>query len=300
MRKHRISIIAVFVLLLSVGLTLAQDHSLRVAVNLVVLDVSVTDKTGHYVKDLQPANFKVYEDKVEQPISYFNIEESPVSWGVVLDRSGSMSDMKEVYDAAVHMINQGTTEDEMFVMTFSRRIDTVTEFTTDRRKLQDALFGLHSEGRTALWDAVGSAIDHLKEGRHRRKALLIITDGQDNRSVLTFKQLLDRVRESDVVIYTVGIGSFGRALYARNNLQELADVTGGYVHFPKDMERCQKTMEEIGREVSEHYTIGYYPTNAAYDGKWRKLHVVASDSSLSHAKYIARTRTGYFAMSSSE
>jgi Ca-activated chloride channel family protein len=274
----RITIIAFLVL--SAGLGLAQDQSLRVAVNLVLLDVSVTDRSGHYVKNLQQENFRVYEDKVEQPISSFSTEESPVSWGVVLDRSGSMSDIKEVYDAAIHMINSGTTEDEMFVMTFSRHIDTVTEFTTDRRKLRDALFGLHSEGATALFDAVGSALEHLKQGKHRRKALLVITDGEDNKSVLTFKRLLDRVKESDVVIYTVGMkitmGSFAKARIARNQLQELAEVTGGYAHFPADMEQCSATMEEIGKEVSEHYTIGYYPTNAAYDGKWRKLRVVSS------------------------
>jgi Ca-activated chloride channel family protein len=302
MWTHRITVTAVFVLVLSAGLTLAQDHSLRVAVNLVLLDVSVTNKTGQYVKDLQQANFKVYEDKVEQPIRYFNTEESPVSWGVVLDRSGSMCHIKEVYDAAMHMINSGTTEDEMFVMTFSRRIDTVTEFTTDRRKLRDALFGLHSEGATALFDAVGSALEHLKQGKHRRKALLVITDGEDNKSVLTFKRVLDRVKESDVVIYTVGMkitmGSSAKARIARNQLQELAEVTGGYAHFPTDMEQCGATMEEIGKEVSEHYTIGYYPTNAAYDGKWRKLRVVASAANRDHEKYVARTRTGYFVMSS--
>jgi Ca-activated chloride channel family protein len=304
MTKHRPAIVAALVLVLSIGFVIAQDQSLRVAVNLVLLDVSVTDKTGHYVRDLQQENFKVYEDKLEQPISYFNTGRAPVSWGVVLDRSGSMSgDTKEVYDAAVHMINEGTTEDEMFVLTFSRRIDTVTEFTTDRRKLQDALFGLHSQGSTALFDAVGAAVDQLKQGRNRRKALVVITDGEDNHSVLTFKQLLDRVRESDVVIYTVGLkitmGSFAQARIARNQLEELAQITGGYVHFPKDIEHCRKTMEEIAQEVSEHYTIGYYPTNAAYDGKWRRLHVVASNSSPEHAKYIARTRTGYFGMPSS-
>ena len=106
---------------------------------------------------------------------------------------------------AIHMINEGTTEDEMFVMTFSRNIDTASELTLDRRTLQNAMFGLHAQGATALWDAVNSAIDSIKRGKHRKKALLVITDGSDNKSVLNFSRVLDRVRESDLMIYTVGI-----------------------------------------------------------------------------------------------
>lgn len=299
--KHCTAIAAMLLLVCFTGLTLAQDQSLRVAVNLVLLDVSVTDKDGHAVKGLKRENFKMFEDKVEQQISYFSTEESPVSWGVVVDRSGSMSDMKEVYEAATHMIEGGSTEDEMFVMTFSRRLDAVTDFTADRRKLGDALFGLQANGTTALYDTVGAALDQMKHAKYRRKALLVITDGEDNKSALTLKHLLDRVKESDVVIYTVGMkitfGAFARSRSDRNQLQELAEVTGGFAHFPIDMEQCRKTMEEIGREVSEHYTIGYYPTNAAYDGKWRKIRVAATDSSPAQVRYIARSRTGYFAMS---
>ena len=183
------------------------SSDLRVAVDLVLLDVSVSDRSGHFLKNLPREDFKIYEDKVEQTVSYFSAEESPVTWGLVVDRSGSMSDMRDVYDAAVHMINEGTTEDEMFVMTFSRNIDTVSGLTLDRRALQNAMFGLHAQGATALWDAVNSGIDYLKRGKHRRKALLVITDGADNKSVLSFKRVLDQVRESDVTIYTVGINT---------------------------------------------------------------------------------------------
>lgn len=278
------------------------NQSLKVAVDLVLLDVSVADKSGHFVKDLRQENFKVYEDKVEQTVSYFNTEESPVTWGLVVDRSGSMSDMKDVYDAAVHMINEGTTEDEMFVMTFSRNIDSVSALTLDRRTLQNAMFGLHAQGATALWDAVNSGIDYVKRGKHRKKALLVITDGADNKSVLSFKRVLDRVRESDVMIYTVGIntptGVFAKGRDERGQLEQLAEVTGGYAHFPTDIERCRETMVEIAREVSEHYTFGYYPTNGSYDGKWRKIRVAVTDAGRSGTKYIARTRTGYYAMAS--
>jgi Ca-activated chloride channel family protein len=163
------------------------------------------------------------------------------------------------------------------------------------------MFGLHADGTTALWDSLNSGIDHLKNGKHRKKALLLITDGQDNRSVLTFKRILDRVRESDFVIYTVGIntpsGTFAKGSAARDQLTQLAEITGGYAHFPTDIEKCKETMSEISREVSEQYAIGYYPTNSNYDSQWRKLRVVVTQPG-KHLKYIARTRSGYYAMQS--
>jgi Ca-activated chloride channel family protein len=311
MRKHLLRGLALWSTLLVTSVAFAQeqktrsagtdDQSLRVAVDLVLLDVGVTDKEGRSVRDLGRDNFKVYEDKVEQTISYFSTEESPVTWGVVVDRSGSMRDMEEVYDAALHMINEGVKEDEMFVMTFSRQIDTLSDHTADRRILRDALFGLHAQGATALWDAVDSAIDYLKRGKHRKKALLVITDGVDNKSRLGFRHVLDRIRESDLIVYTVGIntptGTFAKGRRERDQLEQLAEVTGGYAHFPTDSQKCRETMEEIVRQVSEHYTIGYYPTNATYDGKWRKIKV-AVDSRRPGEKYVARTRTGYSSIGS--
>ena len=277
------------------------NQTLRVAVDLVLLDVRVTDDSGRVVKDLGKDAFKIYEDKVEQPLTFFSSEETPVTWGLIVDRSGSMADMKAVHEAAAHMLNEGTAEDEMFLMTFSRKIDSVSDLTLDRRIIQNSMFGLNAQGSTALWDAVNSGIDYLKQGKHRKKALLVVTDGLDNKSVITFKRLLDRVRESDLVIYTVGIntptGIFAKGSAARDQLTELAEITGGYAHFPTDVEKCRETMAEITREVSEQYTIGYYPSNGSYDGKWRKLRVVATQPG-SQKKYVARARTGYSAVQS--
>ena len=308
--KRFLQAMPIWILLLLGSFTFAQqasvwsgrpssDQTLRVAVHLVMLDVSVTDDKGRFVRNLGKESFQVYEDKVQQPITFFSSETAPVTWGLVVDRSGSMSDMKAVYDAAAHMIDEGTGADEMFLMTFSGKIDSVSDLTLDRRVIQNAMFGLHADGTTALWDSLNSGIDHLKNGKHRKKALLLITDGQDNRSVLTFKRILDRVRESDFVIYTVGIntpsGTFAKGSAVRDQLAQLAEITGGYAHFPTDIEKCKETMSEISREVSEQYAIGYYPTNSNYDGQWRKLRVVVTQPG-THLKYIARTRSGYYAM----
>ena len=280
-----------------------QTANLRVAVDLVLLDVSVQDSRGQSVRDLARDNFKIFEDKIEQPISYFSTEESPVTWGLVLDRSGSMQGMmRDVHRSALNVIDQGTREDEMFLMTFSDTVETVSEFTSDRVKLANSAFGLNSDGRTALWDAVDSALDYIKKGQHRKKVLVVITDGVDNKSRIRFGRLVERVKESDVLIYTVGM--YGAMAdnptitrmtgTARSQLRQLAETTGAYAHFPANTDKCREAMEKIAREVSEHYTIGYYPSNEARDGRWRKIRVaVVADQP--NGKYVVRTRSGYYA-----
>jgi Ca-activated chloride channel family protein len=127
--------------------------------------VSVEDKNGQPVRNLEKKDFKVYEDKVEQQITSFSAEASPVTWGLVLDRSRSMQAMmKDVYQLAMNVIDQGTNEDDMFIMTFSNKTELVSELTPDLRKLANSIFGLHAEGNTALYDAVDAALDYLKQG----------------------------------------------------------------------------------------------------------------------------------------
>jgi len=279
-----------------------QDGSnLKVAVDLVLLDVSVQDKNGQPVRNLGAKDFKIYEDKVEQRIASFSTEESPVSWGLVLDRSRSMQAMmKDVYQSALNVIDQGTTEDEMFIMTFNNKTELVTGFTPDRLELRNFIFGLNAEGNTALYDAIDSGLAYIKKGKHRKKVLVVITDGGDNRSRIRYSQLIDRVKESDVLIYTAGMygGMISNPTIARTisgpklELQELAEITGAYAHFPSDSDKCREAMEKIAREVSEHYTIGYYSSNPGQDGRWRAIKVVAGQPNV---KYTARVRKGYYA-----
>ena len=279
-----------------------EKPSLRISVDLVVLDVSVQDKNGQPVHGLNEKDFRVYEDKVEQPVSSFSAEESPVTWGLVLDRSSSMRDMtKEVYAAALNVIDQGTNEDEMFIMTFNNKTEIVSDLTSDRRQLANSIFGLHADGSTALYDAVDSALDHVKQGKHRKKVLVVVTDGGDNKSRIRFSRLVEKVKESDVLIYTVGMygGMAHNPTESRltaepqNRLRQLAEITGAYAHFPQDSNKCREVMAKIAQEVSEHYTIGYYPTKQMRDGRWRKIKVVVDRQP--NAKYIVRSRAGYYA-----
>jgi Ca-activated chloride channel homolog len=279
--------------------------TLQIPVDLVLLDVSVQDKDGQPVRNLQARDFKVYEDKVEQSIGSFSTEESPVSWGIVLDRSSSMKGMMgEVHAAAVNVLDQGTKDDEMFIMAFNNKPEIVSEFTSDRRQLTNSVVSLSAEGKTALYDAVDAALDYIKQGRHRKKVLVVVTDGGDNSSRTTFSRLINKVRESDALIYTVGIyGTMTNnplearsTSQARNELKKVAEVTGAYAHFPSDAEKCRQVMDEIAQEVSEHYTIGYYPSNQVRGGRWRKLKVIAA--SPANVKYVVHARSGYYAPAS--
>lgn len=282
--------------------------TIKIDTNLVVLRITVRDQQGRAITNLKQDAFRVYEDGAEQRVSFFSDEESPVSWGLVLDRSGSMMEMmNDVYGAALHVIDEGTSQDETFIVTFNDRSELVFDFTPDRHRLENSILGLRAEGTTALFDSVAFALDHLKHAKFRKKVLVVVTDGEDNASRLKFRELIERAEEEDAVIYTVGMfGEMGDSsgLLARlmggsdrdgrTELKKLAEVTGGSPHFPKNVDQCKSVMREIAREVSQQYSIGYYPANKERDGKWRAIRVMVNQNGNS-SKLIARTRTGYYA-----
>ena len=284
-----------------------ESPAIKLTTELVSLNVMVTDQSGKAVLGLQRKDFKAYEDHVEQQLSFFSSDESPVSWGLILDRSGSMMGMiRDVYRAAAHVVDEGTDQDEMFVATFNNRVELESDFISDKHKLENSLLGIRAEGETALWDAVAFGLDKLKRSKNRKKVLVVVTDGEDNASGLRFRDLIERAEESEVLIYPVGMFESG-ALSAREllklgvrvrdpqlELEKLAEATGTRAHFPETVEQCKQSMQEIAREVSQQYSIGYYPTNTTRDGRWRRIQVkVGSEDS--KPIYVARTRAGYYA-----
>lgn len=314
MKSSRVFQMAVALLALAFLLrspSLAQEHkhepaqdaaSLKLSTELVSLSVTVTDQKGKAVIGLGREDFKVYENGVEQKLDFFSTEEMPVCWGLVLDRSGSMMDMiGDVYRAAVHVVDEGTEEDEAFIVTFNKKVELVADFISDKHRLQNSILGLRASGETALWDAISFALDHLKEAKHRKKVLVVITDGDDNSSRTAFRTLVARAEEAGVLIYTVGMfesvgmRGFGmRGSSSREELAKLAQITGASAHFPTNAEECQETMRTIAGEVGHQYSLGYYPNNPKNDGKWHKIQVVAVPSD-GKTKYAARTRNGYYA-----
>jgi Ca-activated chloride channel family protein len=276
--------------------------ALKLDVDLVSLNVVVTDHKGQAITELEKENFKVYEDRVEQPISFFSHEDAPVSWGLVLDRSRSMEEtIQKVHQAAVHLIDEGSGQDEMFIETFNTQSQLVRSFTSDRNQLTNSIFGLEAYGRTAVFDAVALALDRLQAGRHLKKALSVVTDGDDNSSELTFKELIELAEERDALIYVMGIFEPPdprrpglRGWEHRGSLERLAEVTGGRAYFPINTRQCQEAVKRIALEVSHQCSLGYYPTRPPGDGEWRKLKVVVVHQGQQERKLIARTRSRYF------
>ena len=162
-------------LAVAVSVQAQQDtplETIKIDTNLVVLRVAVNDQQGRAAMSLKQDAFKVYEDGVEQQIGFFSSEESPVSWGLVLDRSGSMMEMmSDVYEAALHVIDEGTSRDETFIVTFNKRFELISDFTSDRHRLENSILGLKAEGETALFDAVDFALDRMKHAKNRKKVL---------------------------------------------------------------------------------------------------------------------------------
>lgn len=270
-----------------------------VETNLVTLDVTVTDKRGRPLDRLKKEDFRVFEAGAEQNIAFFSHENRPASWGIVLDRSGSMAGtMDEVYNAALHSIEAGTRDDDIFVIAFNESVDIIQDFTSDRRRLLESTRNIIAGGSTALYDAVALAVDHIKRGRHQKKVLVVVTDGEDNASRFTFARLLDMVKETEILIYTVGIFESmnlpvlrilqGRT---RDDLKRLAEETGGLAYFPRNMKECDQACRDIARRVSRQYSLGYYPSKTNWDGSWRELRVELARPE----QLTIGARRGYFA-----
>jgi Ca-activated chloride channel family protein len=257
----------------------ALNQTLKIDVDLVLINATVTDPQNRYVTGLEGEHFQIFEDRLEQDIEYFSAEDVPLSLGIVFDVSGSMKDKLSIArDAAVTFLKTGSPEDEYFLAEFSARPSIAQDFTTDISRLQNHLIFTPAKGMTALYDAVYLALEKVDEGSNPKKALLMITDGEDNRSRYTFGNVREFVKESDVQIYAIGIvnnwnsqlamGRTGRAL-----IDELSEVTGGRSFFPNSVYELEDITTKIAVELKNQYVIGYFSTNERKDGKWRKVQV---------------------------
>ena len=267
----------------------------------VALTVTVADSQGRPTRGLQRENFVVFDDDAVQDVRVFSAETVPVSWGLVLDRSGSMAGMiDDVYTASLHAMDLASRADEAFVTTFNDRVTVEHEFTNDRHALQNAVVGLRAEGGTALWDAVDDGVGRMASGVHRKKVLIVVTDGDDNESHRRFAEILGTIERTDVIIYTVGlIESRGLFPWTRSmdatlkrTLTRLAEATGGSAHFPDSMKKCQEVMSAIAQEVHSQYLLGYDPPGPP-DGQWHRVRVEIRSAAAEGVR-TARTREGYY------
>lgn len=265
----------------------------KVDVDTVFLKVSVTDPLNRYVTGLEKEHFKVYEDNVEQTITHFNQQSAPISVGIVFDISGSMKDnnnIKKAKNAIAGFLKSRNPEDEYFLITFNQRINLVQAFSNDSDSLINDVAFQKPGGRTALYDAVYMGLDQVNEGKNEKKALILITDGEDNSSRYSPSEIREFAKESDVQIY--GIGEHGKLGYGQRVIEDIVSLTGGRPFFPNNFNELDYYIDLIHAELRNQYVLGYIPTNNAHDGKWRKVRVKL-DAPQGLPKLSIHTREGY-------
>jgi Ca-activated chloride channel family protein len=261
----------------------APVPTIKVDVDLALINATVTDPDGRYVVGLGPENFQVFEDKVEQQIKYFSAEEVPLSVGLIFDASGSMQQaLGYARDAALAFLQTAGAHDEYFLVEFNDRPHVTVDMTSDIEKLQQHIIFIPAKGMTALYDAVYVGIDKLKKANNTKRALLVITDGGENHSRYRFSNLRDFVREQNVQIFSIG---------AEGAINLLTEMTGGYAFHGSGLaDICEK----IAIELKNEYIIGYQSTNRTKDGRWRKVQVRVKPPP-GMARLNVRFKTGYYA-----
>ncbi|HLL75798.1 MAG TPA: VWA domain-containing protein [Pyrinomonadaceae bacterium] len=294
------------------GQEIDPDEVLTVDTNLVNLNVRVIDRNNRPINDVPQSEFRVFEDGVQQKIEFFTREQVPITYGLVVDNSRSISSqLQQVQDAAKTIINSNKPGDEAFVVRFvdSDKIEEYQDFTSNEELLHDAVDRMYAEGgQTAVIDAVLLTAEKLARYKkndplndRRRRALVLVTDGEDRSSVYKQEDLFDRLREEDVQIYVIGFTNelSTESGFIRKSPKEkavklisrLATETGGRAFFPNSVSELPQIAEEITKDLRTQYVIGYYPTNSARDGSFRQIRVQIADAG-KRDKRIAITRPG--------
>ncbi len=279
----------------------AQDIEI-VNADLITLTVTVTDTYGRYVSGLDKKAFKVFEDKVEQEIEFFSDDDAPVSVGVIFDVSGSMSGdkIRKAREALSRFIETSHGSDEYFLIAFNSRAQLLMDKTRDGDAVLNKLTFVETRANTALYDACYLGVEKVTRGAHPKRAILLISDGQDNNSRYTFSEVRRLLKESDVVLYSIGIlggndpgSSLG--MEGQSILEELSAVSGGKAFFPNTSAEMDELFERIALELRHQYSIGYRPKNFTMDGKWHKLKVkITPPRGL--PRLFVRSREGYYAV----
>ena len=272
---------------------------LKVAVDLVLVPVTITDPLNRLVTGLDRENFQLFEGSAKEEIKSFSSEDAPVSLGVIFDSSGSMSSkMDRAKDAVVEFFKTANPQDEFFMITFSDAPEVVNDFTSSVDEIQSKLVFTAPKKRTALLDAIYMGVSKMRQAKYAKKALLIISDGGDNHSRYTEGEIKALVKEADVMVYAIGIYDhyfpteeerLGPAL-----LGEIAELTGGRAFTVENPNDLADVATKIGVELRNQYVLVYRPSKVVRDGKWRKIKVkLLPPKGLPPLRVYART--GYYA-----
>jgi Ca-activated chloride channel family protein len=277
----------------------AHVRPLKVAVDLVLVPVTITDPMNRLVTGLEKENFQLFEGSSGQDIKTFSSEDAPVSLGVIFDSSGSMSSkMDRAMDAVVEFFKTANPQDEFFMITFSDQPEVISDFTNSVDEIQGKLVFTVPRKRTALLDAIYMGVTKMRQARYPKKALLIISDGGDNHSRYTENEIKALVKEADVMVYAIGI--YDRYFQTQEErlgpelLGQIAELSGGRAFTVENPNDLADVATKIGIELRNQYVLGYRPHNGSRDGKWRKIKVkLLPPKGLPPLKVYART--GYYA-----
>jgi Ca-activated chloride channel family protein len=288
------------VFLLMASVLYAQDDSvfkLNINVDLAEVHVTVTDNQDRPVGNLIKENFRVFEDRTEQKISVFKHEDIPVSLGLVIDNSRSIEARKQRLDAAaLSFVRKSNAEDETFVVHFDDTARLARDFTHSIPDLQNTLASVKPYGQTAIYDALVLALGQMEHAKHRKKAILLVTDGIDNASTNSLADAIEATKRARVAVYTVGLLSLAGGQKAEDSLIRIAEASGGRAYFPTSVEEATTTMERVARDLREQYTLGYFPLNGSHNGAWRsvRVEIVLPRGIPPTTKFNASYRRGYY------
>ena len=279
----------------------------RAGIDLVSLNVTVTDGTARYVTDLATDDFSVFEDGVKQDVTFFNHTNLPIALALLLDTSASMeSKLPTAQEAAIGFAKKLRQQDLAEVVDFDSRVVVLQPFTSDLRELEQAIRKTSAGGSTSLYNAVYIALKDLKKvvakrsDDIRRQAIIVLSDGEDTSSLLPFEEVLDLAKRSETAIYSIGLRAGESASTSTKGfreaefvLRQFSQETGGRSFFPNQLSDLTNVYGQIADELSSQYTVGYISRNAKRDGSWRRVIVRVNKPNLT-----ARTKQGYFAPTS--
>src|SRR6266478_2146059 len=263
------------------GQQIRPGESVHADVDLALVNVSVTDAHDRPVTSLERDSFRVFEDNIEQEVVNFSSEDVPISIGVILDLSGSMANkLGKAKEAALQFFKTANPQDEFFLVGFNERAQLLSSFTHNVEDLQSAMLPASAKGKTALLDAIYLGLNQMRIASNGKRALLIISDGGDNSSRYTEKDIKRIVREADTQLYSIGI--FDPVEYRSRTLEELngptllsetTEQTGGRAFSVENINQLPNIAAKIGAELRNQYILGYHPSNRARDTRWRKIKI---------------------------
>ena len=286
------------------GQVIKQGQAVHLDVELALVNVTVTDPYNRLVTGLEPDNFRIFEDNVEQEVVNFSSEDVPISIGVILDLSGSMAGkLGKAKQAAVEFFKTANPQDEFFLVGFNERARLLNPFTHNVEELENSMLLASAKGRTALLDAIYLGLSQMRGAQNSKRALLVISDGGDNNSRYNEKDIKRLVREADTQLYAIGIfepfeyrSRTPEELNGPSLLNEMTELTGGRAFTVENLNDLPDIATKIGMELRNQYVLGYHPSHKAHDARWRRIKIkLRAPKGL--PPLTAFAKTGYYAPS---